>query len=63
VNQLQQLCLLLTCQRKFALEALKGFADQRHVGLEVDGLDGGNPDQKNFGYLALKYMESMSCGG
>ena len=27
------------CQGKFACEAIEGFTDQRHVGLEVDRLD------------------------
>jgi hypothetical protein len=63
VNQFQQLCVLLMCEGKFAVEALKGFANQRHVGLEVDGLDEGGPDQEKIRYLALKYLESMSCGG
>ena len=39
VDQLQQLCFLLMCQGKFAFEAMQSFADQRHVGLEVDRLD------------------------
>jgi hypothetical protein len=47
VNQLQQLGLLLMGEGKFAGEALESFADQRQVGLEVDGFDGESRSKKS----------------
>ena len=39
VNKFQNCASLLAGQRKFTLQALQSFIDQRHVGFEVNGFD------------------------